>query len=158
MNDHPAARLEQLGLTLPAVSEDPKYTSWRASRSGAISIAGQLPYRDGALPAVGTVGGEVDVETARDLMRIATLNALAVAAQAVGGLERVRVIQMLAFVASTPDFGRQSDVADAGSELLVQVLGEHGRHARTAIGVAALPRTSPVEVQLQVEAADADVD
>jgi enamine deaminase RidA (YjgF/YER057c/UK114 family) len=154
VSDSPATRLEKFGITLPEVREDPKYTSWRASRSGVISVAGQLPYRDGSLPAVGVVGGDVEVEAARDLMRIATLNALAVAAQAVGSLERVRVLQMLAFVASTPDFGRQSDVADAGSELLVQVLGENGRHARTAIGVAALPRTSPVEVQLQVEATD----
>ena len=77
--------------------------------------------------------------------------ALAVAADASGGLDRVRIVQMLAFVASAPGFGDQSKVADAGSELLVRVLGEEGRHARTAIGVAALPRNSPVEVQMVCE-------
>lgn len=152
MTQTPTDALAELGIALPRVTEDPKYINWRASSSGQLHISGQLPYRDGVLPATGAVGGDVDVETARELMRIATINALAAAAHAVGGLDRLRIVQMLVFVASTPDFGGQSNVADAGSELLVRVLGEHGRHARTAIGVAALPRTSPVEVQLIVEA------
>jgi enamine deaminase RidA (YjgF/YER057c/UK114 family) len=73
---------------------------------------------------------------------------LAVATMAVGALDRVRVVQMLVFVASTPEFGDQFKVADAASELLTTVLGDQGRHARTAIGVAALPRNSPVEIQM----------
>ncbi len=85
------------------------------------------------------------------MMQQATLNALAVAADATGGLDRVRVVQLLVFVLSAPGFGQQSKVADAGSEMLVQVLGEEGRHARTAIGVAGLPRNSPVEVQMVCE-------
>ncbi len=153
MTRTPAEALAELGIELPEIKEDPKYINWRLSNaSGQIHISGQLPYLNGTLPAVGTVGAEVDVETARESMRIATVNALAAAAHAVGGLENLRIVQMLVFVASTPDFGGQSNVADAGSELLVEVLGEHGRHARTAIGVAALPRTSPVEVQMIVEA------
>ena len=76
-------------------------------------------------------------------MQQATLNALAVAAEATGGLEQVRIVQMLVFVLSAPGFGQQSKVADAGSEMLVQVLGEEGRHARTAIGVAGLPAQQP---------------
>src|SRR5215217_5897845 len=80
--------------------------------------------------------------------RHAALNALAVAADAVGGLDQVRIVQMLVFVASTPEFGQQSNVADAASELLLHVLGENGRDARTAIGVAGLPRNSPVEIQM----------
>lgn len=154
MDKDPEEALRELGITLPAVSEDPQYTNWRASSAGLIHIAGQLPYRDGVLPVQGTVGAGVDEETARGLMRIATVNALAVASHATGGIQRLRVVQMLAFVASAPDFGGQANVADAGSELLVHVLGERGRHARTAIGVAALPRTSPVEVQLVVEVAE----
>lgn len=150
---NPEEALRELGITLPLVTEDPKYTNWRASSAGLIHISGQLPYRDGVLPLTGTVGAGVDEETARGLMRIATINALAVASHATGGIQRLRIVQMLAFVASAPDFDGQSNVADAGSELLVQVLGERGRHARTAIGVAALPRTSPVEVQLVVEVA-----
>jgi enamine deaminase RidA (YjgF/YER057c/UK114 family) len=90
----------------------------------------------------------VDVETARELARHAALNALAVAAQALGDLDAVRMVQMLVFVASTPDLGLQSRVADAASDLLLEVLGENGRHARTAIGVAGLPMNSPVEIQM----------
>jgi enamine deaminase RidA (YjgF/YER057c/UK114 family) len=88
------------------------------------------------------------LEAARDLARHAVVNCLAIAAEAVGGLDRVRIVQMLVFVASTPDFGKQSRVADAASDLLIEVLGENGRHARTAIGVAGLPLNSPVEIQM----------
>jgi enamine deaminase RidA (YjgF/YER057c/UK114 family) len=114
----------------------------------SVHVAGQLPYQNDQLLGQGTVGRDVDVETGRELPRHAVLNALAVAADAVGGLDRVRIVQMLVFVASTPDFGEQSRVADAASELLIEVLGENGRHARTAIGVAGLPRNSPVEIQM----------
>lgn len=148
----PAAALAALGLALPEIEDDPKYINWRSSRDGTVFVSGQLPYRDGALPLTGVVGESVDLDAARDQMAQATLNALAVAAGALGGLERVRIVQLLVFVLSAPGFGEQSRVADAGSELLVQVLGEHGRHARTAIGVAGLPRNSPVEVQMVCEA------
>lgn len=148
----PNSALAVLGLTLPTIGDDPKYINWRGSRDGSIYVSGQLPYVDGVLRLTGVVGDTVDVAAARELMETATLNALAVAADAVGGLERVRVLQLLVFVLSAPGFGEQSRVADAGSELLVQVLGEHGRHARTAIGVAGLPRSSPVEVQMVCEA------
>jgi enamine deaminase RidA (YjgF/YER057c/UK114 family) len=145
------AALASLGLALPEVADDPKYINWRGSADGLIYISGQLPYRDGKLPVSGVVGDTVDVGTAREMVVQATLNALAVAADAVGGIERVRIVQLLVFVLSAPGFGEQSRVADAGSELLVQVLGEYGRHARTAIGVAGLPRNSPVEVQVVCE-------
>ena len=128
-------RLQALGLDLPAVRESSKYENHRAVDS-SVYVAGQLPYKDGELLGQGIVGRDVDLETARELARQAALNALAVAADAVGGLDRVRIVQMLVFVASTPEFGQQSNVADAASELLVDVLGENGRHARTAIGVA----------------------
>lgn len=154
----PAVVLRELGLDLPVIADDPKYINWRASQDGLIFIAGQLPYRDGILPVTGAVSDSddadadmVDIDTAREMMQQATLNALAVAADAAGGLERVRIVQMLVFVLSAPGFGQQSKVADAGSEMLVQVLGEEGRHARTAIGVAGLPRNSPVEVQMVCE-------
>ncbi|WP_413320323.1 RidA family protein [Agrococcus sp. 1P02AA] len=148
----PAEALRALGLKLPEVQDDPKYPGWRRAAAGSIHVSGQLPYRDGALPLTGAVGDAVDVEAARELMVQATLNALAVATAAAGGLERVRIVQLLVFVLSAPGFEEQSRVADAGSELLVQVLGEHGRHARTAISVAGLPRSSPVEVQMVCEA------
>ena len=140
-------RLHALGLDLPGVGGDSKYLNHRRVDS-SIYVAGQLPYKDGELLGQGTLGRDVEMETARDLSRQAALNALAVAADAVGDLDRVRIVQMLVFVASTPEFGEQSRVADAASELLIDVLGENGRHARTAIGVAGLPRNSPVEIQM----------
>jgi enamine deaminase RidA (YjgF/YER057c/UK114 family) len=140
-------RLQALGLDLPGVGGDSKYENHRRVDS-SIYVAGQLPYKDGELLGQGILGRDVEVEAARDLARQAALNALAVATDAVGDLDRVRIVQMLIFVASTPEFSEQSRVADAASELLVDVLGENGRHARTAIGVAGLPRNSPVEIQM----------
>ncbi|MDX3191311.1 RidA family protein [Streptomyces sp. MN03-5084-2B] len=116
--------------------------------TGSGSAAARLRDLVLALPRLERNANYVDVPAARTCARQAALNALAVAADAVGDLDRVRIVQMLVFVASTPELGEQSRVADAASELLVQVLGENGRHARTAIGVAGLPRNSPVEVQL----------
>jgi enamine deaminase RidA (YjgF/YER057c/UK114 family) len=142
-----AERLQALGLALPAVRDSSKYVNHRAVGS-SVHVAGQLPYKDGQLLGQGTLGKDVELETARELARQAVLNALAVAADAVGDLERVRIVQMLVFVASMPGFGDQSRVADAASDLLVEVLGENGRHARTAIGVAGLPLNSPVEIQM----------
>jgi enamine deaminase RidA (YjgF/YER057c/UK114 family) len=140
-------RLQALGLDLPSVGGDSSYVNHRSVGASTYG-AGQLPYRDGELLGQGTLGRDVEVEAARDLARQAALNALAVAADAAGGLDPVRIVQMLVFVASTPDFGQQSKVADAASQLLIDVLGENGRHARTAIGVASLPRNSPVEIQM----------
>lgn len=148
----PSERLQALGLDLPGVGTSSKYVNHRTLDS-SVYVAGQLPYKDGELLGQGILGRDVELETARELARQAVLNAVAVAADAVGGLDRVRIVQMLVFVASTPDFGQQSSVADAASELLLDVLGENGRHARTAIGVAGLPRNSPVEIQMVCTAA-----
>ena len=145
-------RLQALGLRLPPVRPGSPYENHRAVDS-SVHVAGQLPFKDGELLGTGIVGREVDVESARELARHAALNALAVAAQALGDLEAVRIVQMLVFVASTPDLGLQSRVADAASDLLLEVLGDNGRHARTAIGVAGLPLNSPVEIQLICTAA-----
>jgi enamine deaminase RidA (YjgF/YER057c/UK114 family) len=139
------ARLQELGYSPPR--DDPKYASYQRLDT-AVYVAGQLPYVDGALPAQGVLGRDVSIEQGQELARLAAVNALGVAAAAVGDLERVRVVQMLVFVASTAEFADQSTVADGASELLRTVLGEHGRHARTAIGVAGLPRNSPVEIQM----------
>lgn len=145
-------RLDALGHALPPVGSDAAYVNHRQVGS-SIYVSGQLPYKDGALLGQGIVGRDVELEAARDLARHAVLNCLAVAAEAVGGLDRVRIVQMLVFVASTPEFGEQSRVAGAASDLLNEVLGENGRHARTAIGVAGLPRNSPVEIQMVCTAA-----
>lgn len=140
-------RLRALGLELPVLADNPSYVDHRSVDS-SIHIAGQLPFKDGVLLGTGVVGRDVELETARELARHCALNCLAAAVQAVGDLDRVRIVQMLVFVASGPDFGLQSQVANAASELLIDVLGENGRHARTAIGVAGLPLNSPVEIQM----------
>lgn len=137
-------RLQDLGLDLPSVGKSVNHRMLDST----VHVAGQLPYKDGELLGQGVLGRDVDLETGRELARHAALNCLAVAAEAVGGPDHVRIVQMLVFVASAPEFGQQSKVADAASVLLIEVLGENGRHARTAIGVASLPLNSPVEIQM----------
>ncbi|MEH0432934.1 RidA family protein [Streptomyces stelliscabiei] len=145
--DSASERLQALGLKLPVLSGTTYLVPHRTVGS-TIRLSGRLPFKGGELLGQGVVGRDVELETARSLARHAALNCLAAAVQAVGDLERVRIVQMLVFVASTPDFGQQSQVADAASELLIEVLGENGRHARTAIGVAGLPLNTPVEIQV----------
>jgi len=145
--DSASERLLALGLELPDLDDNAYYVHHRAVGS-SIYVSGQLPFKDGELLGQGVVGRDVELETAKELARHAALNCLAAAVQAVGDLDRVRIVQMLVFVASPPDFGLQSQVANAASELLIDVLGENGRHARTAIGVAGLPLNTPVEIQM----------
>lgn len=140
-------RLRALDLELPSLPGNP-YFLHHSALGSSFHIAGQLPFKDGELLGQGVVGREVELETAQELARHAALNCLAAAVQAVGDLDRVRIVQMLVFVASTPDFGLQSQVANAASELLIDVLGENGRHARTAVGVGGLPLNTPVEIQM----------
>ena len=111
---------------------------------------------NGELPATGKVGAEVDVAQAKALARVCALNALAAAAAAAGGLDAItRIVKVTGFVASAPDFTDQPLVVNGASELLVEVFGDAGRHARSAVGVAALPRDTPVEVELIAEVAPA---
>jgi enamine deaminase RidA (YjgF/YER057c/UK114 family) len=142
-----SGRLQALGLGLPELRDNPYYVHHRKVDS-SIYISGQLPYQDGWLLGQGVVGRDVELEAAREFARHAVLNCLAAAVEAVGDLDRVRIVQVLVFVASAPDFGEQSQVANAASDLLIGVLGENGRHARTAVGVAGLPLNSPVEIQM----------
>lgn len=146
------ARLAELGLALPEVV--PPLASYQpAVRSGAyIYTSGQLPMVDGALPTTGKVGAEVTPEEAKDLARTCALNALAAVKSVVGDLDRIeRVVKVVGFVASAPDFTGQPGVINGASELLGEVLGDKGVHARSAVGVAVLPLDSPVEVEIQVE-------
>ena len=148
----PAERLAELGLTLPPVAA-PGGAYVPAVRSGAfVYTSGQLPTVDGKLPAVGKVGGEVSVSDAVGLARTCALNALAAAASQAGGLDGIRrIVKVTGFVASAPGFGGQPQVVNGASELLIEVFGEDGRHARSAVGVAELPLNSPVEVELIAE-------
>ena len=114
-------------------------------------VSGMLPLREGALLARGLVGGDVSVERGKEAARWAALNGLAALRQALGSLDRVeRVLRVGVFVASAPGFTAQPEVANGASELLVEVFGEAGRHARTAIGAARLPLDTPVEVEMVV--------
>jgi enamine deaminase RidA (YjgF/YER057c/UK114 family) len=124
-----------------------------AVRSGHhVFTSGQLPMRDGQLLLTGKVGGEVTQDEAVECARQCALNALAAVRAEVGELSAVkRIVKVVVFVASTPDFTGQPLVANGVSELLGEIFGEAGRHARSAVGVAALPLDAPVEVELMVE-------
>jgi enamine deaminase RidA (YjgF/YER057c/UK114 family) len=141
--------LNGLGLALPAVAAPAGAYIPAVTTGDLVFTAGQLPFVDGALPATGKVGAGIDPDDAAAFARIAALNALAAAASAIGSLERVtRVVKVVVFVASDPSFTGQPGIANGASELLGQVFGDAGRHARSAVGVAVLPLDSPVEVEL----------
>jgi enamine deaminase RidA (YjgF/YER057c/UK114 family) len=148
----PAERLADLGLTLPPVAA-PVAAYVPAVRSGDfVYTSGQLPTVDGKLPAVGKVGGEVSAADAAGLARTCALNALAAAASAAGGLDQIRrIVKVTGFVASAPGFSGQPQVINGASELFIEVFGEDGKHARSAVGVAELPLNAPVEVELIAE-------
>jgi enamine deaminase RidA (YjgF/YER057c/UK114 family) len=146
------ARLAELGLTLPTVAA-PVAAYVPAVRSGnLVWTSGQLPFVDGSLPITGKVGAEVEAGRAQELARTCALNALAAIAAEIGDLDRVRrVVKVVGFVASAPGFFGQPGVINGASELLGEVFGDAGRHARSAVGVAVLPLDSPVEVEVVVE-------
>lgn len=148
----PEEKLAELGLTLPTVAP-PVAAYVPTSRTGDhVYVSGQLPFVDGKLEVTGKVGAEVTAERAAELARICALNALAALAAEVGELSRVvKIVKVTGFVASAPDFTGHPQVINGASELLVEVLGEAGKHARSAVGVAALPLNAPVEVELIAE-------
>ena len=148
----PEERLADLGLSVPDVAK-PVAAYVPALRSGNhVYTSGQLPMRDGELMLTGKVGGEVTQEEAVECGRQCALNALAAIKAEVGELAAVKqIVKVVVFVASTPDFTSQPLVANGVSELLGEVFGDAGRHARSAVGVAVLPLHAPVEVELIVE-------
>lgn len=149
-----AGRLAALGLSLPPVAT-PVAAYMPAVRTGNyVYVSGQLPIVDGKLQATGKVGASVGTEEAAALARVCALNGLAAAAGAAGGLDAItRIVKVTCFVASAPSFTGQAQVANGASEFLIQVLGDAGKHARSAIGMAVLPLDSPVEVELIAEVA-----
>ncbi|MEV8530709.1 RidA family protein [Streptomyces sp. NPDC051211] len=149
------AKLAQLGLTLPEVV--PPLAAYQpAVRSGQyVYTAGQLPMVKGSLPLTGKVGAEVSAEQAKELAATCALNALAAVKSVIGDLDKiVRVVKVVGFIASAPDFTAQPGVLNGASELLGEVLGPKGVHARSAVGVAVLPLDAPVEVEFLVEISD----
>jgi len=148
----PEERLASLGLEVPEVAK-PVAVYVPAVRSGNhVFTSGQLPMRSGELITTGKVGGEVSAEEAVQCAQQCALNALAAIRAEVGELANVkRIVKVVAFVASTPDFTGQPGVANGASELLGEVFGDAGVHARSAVGVPVLPLDAPVEVELVVE-------
>ncbi len=145
-------RLAELGIQIPAVAK-PVASYVPATIAGnLVFTAGQLPFVDGALPETGKVGAEVSAEAAQRYARTAVLNALAAAETVIGSVDRItRIVKLVVFVASAPDFSGQPAVANGASDTLVEIFGDAGRHARSAVGVAVLPLDAPVELELIVE-------
>ena len=149
----PLIRLADLGIELPAVPA-PVAAYIPAVRTGSlVYTSGQVPFVDGRLVATGKVGGAVSPEQATELARICALNCLAAVHGLVGLDSVVRLVKVLGFVASTPEFIGQAAVINGASELFGQVFGDAGAHARSAVGVPVLPLDAPVEVELIAEVA-----
>ncbi|MDK8795502.1 RidA family protein [Corynebacterium sp. MSK041] len=144
-------RIEELGLSLPAVAAPVAAYVPAAKVGNQVWTSGQLPFVDGALPATGKVGAEVSEEEAYGFARTAVLNALAAVHAEVGLDQVVRVLKVVGYVASAPDFYGQPAVVNGASELIGEIFGESGAHVRSAVGVAVLPLNAPVEVELVVE-------
>jgi len=149
---HPEEKLAELGLTVPEVAK-PVAAYVPAVRSGNyVFTSGQLPMRNGELMLTGKVGGEVTPEEASACAQQCALNAIAAVKAEIGDLALVkRVVKVVAFVASTPEFTGQPGVANGASHLFGEVFGDAGVHARSAVGVPVLPMNAPVEVELLVE-------
>lgn len=146
-----AARLDELGITLPAVAAPVAAYVPAVQTGNHVHTSGQLPFIDGTLPATGKVGADVSADDAYGYARQAALNALAAVDNLVG-LERIkRVVKVVGFVASDPTFTGQPGVINGASDVIGDIFGDAGAHARSAVGVAVLPLDSPVEVEIIVE-------
>ena len=146
------ARLAELGIAIPALATPAGAYVPFVVTGNLVFTAGQLPFVDGALPATGKLGDAIDADAGKAYARTAALNALAAVQEAIGSLDRVtRIVKLVGFVASAPDFTGQPGVINGASEVLGEIFGDLGKHARSAVGVAVLPLDSPVEVELIVE-------
>jgi enamine deaminase RidA (YjgF/YER057c/UK114 family) len=148
-------RLRDLGYELPHVPEPAGSYVPAACAGTLLFTAGQLPFKGGRLPYTGKVGQDLSVEEAQEAARLCALNALAAVKAEAGSLENVRrLTKVTGYVASAGGFNGQPGVMNGASDLLSEVFGERGVHARSAVGVAELPMDAPVEVELIVELAD----
>ncbi|MET8863626.1 RidA family protein [Nonomuraea sp. NPDC004580] len=148
----PEQKIEELGYTLPPpVTPVGSYVP--TTRTGdLVYTSGQVPMLEGKLHQTGKLGVDLGVDEGKAQARVCVLNALAALKGELGELSRVRrIVKVVVFVASAPDFVQQPQVANGASDLLAEVFGEAGRHARSAVGVAALPLDAPVEVELIAE-------
>ena len=157
VTDRVRKRLEELGLTLhgPHPPHDPLDAV--VVHGGTARTSGQLPRIDGQLTCLGTLGDTVGIDQGAEEAEVCALNALAVLEQALGTLDRIeRVLTVTGYVASAPGFHEQPAVIDGASKVLYRIFGDAGRHTRSAIGVAALPRGGAVEIEVVVAVRDAD--
>jgi enamine deaminase RidA (YjgF/YER057c/UK114 family) len=147
----PEERLAELGLTVPEVPTPVAVYVPAVVSGDLVFTSGQLPMKNGELMLTGKVGGEVGPEEAKEAAQQCALNAIAAVKSKIGDLDKVvQVVKVVVFVASTPDFTGQPQVANGASELLGRVFGDAGIHARSAVGVPVLPLDSPVEVEVIV--------
>ena len=145
-------RLVELGIIIPSVAKPLAAYVPAVVVGNLVYTSGQLPSVEGKLPFTGKVGAEVDADTARDLARTCVLNGLAAAKNVLGSLDRItRVVKVVGFVASDPSFTGQPGVINGASELLGEIFGDAGVHARSAVGVAVLPLDAPVEIEFLFE-------
>lgn len=144
-------KLAELGIELPEVAAPVAAYVPAIKVGNLVYTSGQLPFVNGELPALGHVGAEVDADTAKDLARTATLNALAAVDALVGIDNVVQIVKVGGFVASAAGFNGQPGVVNGASELLGEVFGDAGAHARAAVGVAELPLNAPVEIEITVQ-------
>lgn len=145
-------RLSDLGVTLPAAAAPAaNYVPFMAS-GNLVFTAGQLPLKDGKLIATGLLGRDVDVTAGKEAAKQCAVNILAQAKAALGDLEKIkRLVKITVFVASSSDFTEQHLVANGASDFLVAAIGERGKHARSAVGVASLPLNAAVEIEAIIE-------
>ena len=145
-------RLVELGIIIPSVARPLAAYVPAVIVGNLVYTSGQLPSVEGKLAFTGKVGAEVDADTARDLARTCVLNGLAAAKNVLGSLDRItRVVKVVGFVASDPSFTGQPGVINGASELLGDIFGDAGTHARSAVGVAVLPLDAPVEIEFLFE-------
>jgi enamine deaminase RidA (YjgF/YER057c/UK114 family) len=145
-------KISELGLTLPSVAPPAGSYLPSITSGNLVFTAGQIPLVEGKLAATGKVGSEISLDRAQELARICLLNGLAAVKSELGDLQRVkRIVKIVGFVSSDPSFTQQPQVINAASDLLAEIFGEAGRHARSAVGVAVLPLDAPVEIELIVE-------
>ena len=147
-------RLAELGLSVPEVAKPVAVYVPAVVSGDHVFTSGQLPMKNGELMLTGKVGGEVSPEEAKACAEQCALNAIAAVKSMVGDLDEVaQIVKVVVFVASTPDFTGQPQVANGASELFGKVFGDAGVHARSAVGVPVLPLDSPVEVEIVVRTA-----
>ena len=150
--NHYGQRIVELSLVLPDPPK-PVAAYMPAKQSGnLVFTAGQLPMVNGELISKGLLGQDVEIEDAKNAARICTLNALAAIKGVIGDLDRIKqIVRVVGYVASIPTFTQQPAVVNGASELLLEIFGENGKHARSAVGMAALPLNASVEIELTVE-------